>query len=92
MGHRLTILEGEVCESQIQSQNTLYKEFRHAAYHDGKDTQLKANLMILGPKIPHPKHFLKYAQLAKNPFATVFFRNDLVTDCFYRDSFSNHDI
>jgi hypothetical protein len=48
--------------------------------------------MILGPMIPHPRHFLKYAQLAKNPFATVFFRNDLVTDCFYRDSFSNHDI
>jgi hypothetical protein len=72
MGHRLTIPEGEVCESQIQSQNTMYKEFWHTAYHDRKDTQLKANLMILGPKIPHPKHFLKYAQLAKNPYNRLF--------------------
>jgi hypothetical protein len=48
--------------------------------------------MILGPMILHPVHFLNQAQLAKNPFATIFFRNDLVTDCFYRDSLSNHDI
>jgi hypothetical protein len=59
MGHRIAILESEVCESQIQGQNTMLKEFGHAAYHDRKDTQLKANLMILGPMIPHPIHFLK---------------------------------
>jgi hypothetical protein len=48
--------------------------------------------MILGPMILHPVNFLNQAQLAKNPFATVFFCNDLVTDYFYRGSFSNHDI
>jgi len=51
----------------------------------------KSNLILLGPNHPHLIQFPLRCNtfLLLSLFVTVYFRNDLITDCFFKDKFKN---